>query len=350
MANQPVDASLHQGSVSPRGGERREVPAERDQTETAQHGPRRHQECSEDPGGCPPILPSRQQCDQHQSEQTELAYHPPTAQLRETPHGPGWHGGRTDGTGGAGHRYDQRMAAYDAAEYFELHCRDYHPRPLRVALRWIGNLLDEDDDLFDVGCGTGLMLEAMSSAGVTHLAGCDTASAALKVAAERVDFTPHLGSILDDDFVEGLGDYRFVTVTAVLHHVVGSTRRSSRVMAETAVRNALTLVRPGGRLVIMEPTYRPRWAMTALFWAKRALGALIGNRRCELGRWNNLGAPLVSFYSPDEVVAIVEAAGGRVIRRRDRTARLRCLPRLLGIRDRWFTTVMAARGRENAYG
>ena len=84
--------------------------------------------------------------------------------------------------------------------------------------------------------------------------------------------------------------------------------------------------------------------MTALFWVKRTLGVLIGNRRLELGRWNNLGAPLVSYYSPDEVVAIVEAAGGRVIRHRDRTARLRRLPRLFGIRDRWFTTVMAVRG------
>ena len=96
----------------------------------------------------------------------------------------------------------------------------------------------------------------------------------------------------------------------------------------------------------MEPTYRPRKAMTAVFWAKRVLGVLVGNRRLELGRWNNLGAPLVSYYSPDEVVAIVEAAGGEVIRHRDRAARLRRLPRLLGVRDRWFTTVMAARGND----
>lgn len=242
------------------------------------------------------------------------------------------------------------MRGDDTSEYFEMHCRDYHPRPLRVAIRWIGNLLDEGDDLLDVGCGTGLMLEAMNEAGLTRLAGCDTAGAALRAASERVNFTQHLGSILDDDFVAGLGDYRFVTMGAVLHHVVGPTRSVSREMAEAAVRNALMLVRPGGRLVIMEPTYRPRWAMSAVFWAKRALGVVIGNHRFEVGRWNNLGAPLVSFYSPDEVVSIVEAAGGRVIRRRDRTARLRRLPRLLGIRDRWFTTVMAVRGRENAYG
>jgi SAM-dependent methyltransferase len=236
------------------------------------------------------------------------------------------------------------MVADDTAEYFELHSRDYHPRRLRAAIKWIGKLTDENDDLFDVGCGTGLVLEAMRGAGVTRLAGCDTAGAALRTAGERVDFTPHLGSILDEDFVAGLGNYRFVTVAAVLHHVVGPTRRASRRMAEAAVRNSLSLVRPGGRLLIMEPTYRPRWAMTGIFWAKRVMGVLIGNRRLELGHWNNLGAPLVSYYSPDEVVAIVEAAGGKVIRHRDRTSRLRRLPRLLGVRERWFTTVMVVRG------
>ena len=63
------------------------------------------------------------------------------------------------------------------------------------------------------------------------------------------------------------------------------------------------------------------------------------------GRWNNLGAPVVAYYSPGELEEIVAEADGRVIRRRDRTARVRRLPRLLGVRGRWFTTVMAVRVR-----
>ena len=123
------------------------------------------------------------------------------------------------------------MATDDTAEYFALHSQDYHPRRLRVAVRWIGKLIRENDDLFDVGCGTGLVLEAMRGAGLTRLAGCDKASAALRTATERVDFASHLGSILDEDFVAGLGEYRFVTISAVLHHVVGPTRRASHRMA-----------------------------------------------------------------------------------------------------------------------
>ncbi|MCB2224601.1 MAG: class I SAM-dependent methyltransferase [Actinobacteria bacterium] len=232
--------------------------------------------------------------------------------------------------------------ADDTAEYFEEHSQDYHPRRLRVAVRWIARIAAEGDSLLDVGCGTGLVLEAMrDGAGITRLAGCDPAAAALEKAAERVDADLRVGSILDEAFADGLGEHRFVTMAAVLHHVVAGTRRASRDQAVLALRATLARVAPGGRLVIMEPTYRPRWVMTVLFWSKRALIALFGNRRLELGRWNNLGAPLVAYYSPDEVQEMVAEAGGRVIRSRDRTASLRRLPRAVGVRGRWFTTVMA---------
>ncbi len=233
------------------------------------------------------------------------------------------------------------MDPNDTAEYFDLHPDDYHPGRIRLATRWIAKISRDDDTLFDVGCGTGRILEAMHHAGITRLAGCDIAAKALEIAARRVPFEAHRGSILDAGFVSSLGTYRFVTMAAVLHHIVEPTRRASRRSAEQAVRNAFTLIDPGGRLVIIEPTYRPRWAMTAVFWVKRALVLVVGNRRLELGRWNNIGAPVVSYYSPDEVVAMVEAAGGKVVRRRDRDRPVHRIPRLLGVSRRSISTVMA---------
>jgi SAM-dependent methyltransferase len=188
--------------------------------------------------------------------------------------------------------------------YFERHSHEYHPARLRRAVRWIEEL-----------------------------------APAQVFARRRVEFRAHRGSILDPDFVASLpGGYDVVVMAAVLHHLVGRTRRSSRRLADTALRHALGLLAPGGRLVIVEPTYAPRWAMTALFWVKQILG--VAGRRIELGKWNNLGAPLVSYYDPAGIRGLVGDAGGSVVRSHDRPQRLRRLPRVLGIRGRWTTTVL----------
>ena len=137
------------------------------------------------------------------------------------------------------------MGSDPTTRYFEAHSRDYHPRRLATAVGWVGELAAPADRLFDVGCGTGQILEVMREAGIEHLAGCDTADAALQAATQRVVFAPYRGSILDEEFVGGFGTYRFVTVAAVLHHVVGKRRRASREMAVAAIRNSLRLVAPG---------------------------------------------------------------------------------------------------------
>jgi SAM-dependent methyltransferase len=223
---------------------------------------------------------------------------------------------------------------------------DYDRSRFGTAVSWVAEHAREGDALFDVGCGTGQMLEAMAAAGVDRLAGCDLSAEALTTARERVEFTAHHRSILDEAFVTGLAaSFRFVTMSAVLHHLVGRTRRASRLRAEHAVTHALRLLTPDGLLLIIEPTYSPGGAMTVLFWTKRVLGVF--GRRIELGRWNNIGAPVVSYYTPAQLRGLVASAGGRVLRRHDRPARLRRLPRILGIRGRWETTLLVGRVTRN---
>jgi SAM-dependent methyltransferase len=228
--------------------------------------------------------------------------------------------------------------------YFERHRHEYDPRRLRRALNWIERLPADDPSIFEVGCGDGGVLVVLSEAGFRNLAACDLAETALHRARDRVEFDGHRGSILDAGFVASLPDrYDVVVMAAVLHHLVGGSRRSSRRLADRGLRHALSLLAPGGHLVVVEPTYGPPWAMTLVFWVKRIVGVV--GRRIELGKWNNLGAPLVSYYDPAALQELIGGAGGELIRNHDKPQRLRRLPRVLGIRGRWSSTILVRRAQ-----
>jgi SAM-dependent methyltransferase len=229
-----------------------------------------------------------------------------------------------------------------AEEYFEEHVHDYSPRRLETLVAWVEELAGEDDRLLDVGCGSGVVLEAISRVGLSRLSGCDVAGAALETAQQRVEFQAFRGSILDGDLVHRLRRrFELVTMVAVLHHLVGGTRRRSDDRVLVALANSLQLVAPGGRLLVVEPTFAPRWAAWALFWLKRLVTTFTGGR-LELGRWNNVGAPLVSFLTPAALDERIGRAGGTVLRAEDRPWPLRRLPRLLGFRGHWTSTRVVA--------
>lgn len=222
----------------------------------------------------------------------------------------------------------QAAGTYDAAvtrpehadkgtvDYFENHTHDYSPARLRHATAMITTRKSDDSSLVDVGCGTGNVLAVLAgSTGITDLWAMDVSASALAVAAERVKCRTVHASILDGGQVrEHAGRYDFALAAALLHHLVGRTRRSSRRDAETGVRHALELLRPGGHLVVFEPVCTPKALMSGLFWLKRLTTTFTGRRIGVRGYWNNIGAPLVSFYGHDEVVRMVENTGlGEVV-------------------------------------
>jgi hypothetical protein len=80
-------------------------------------------------------------------------------------------------------------------------------------------------------------------------------------------------------------------------------------LAFQALTNSLKLLKPGGALIVIEPTFSPRLVMDAVFWVKKAV-TLVTSDRLPLGYyWNNIGAPVVSYYTPDEVGDMIRAAG-----------------------------------------
>lgn len=170
----------------------------------------------------------------------------------------------------------------------------------------------------------------------------DVSANALDAASQRVACRTLQASILEPNLGETIPHrFDFVVLAAVLHHLVASTRRESRGFASAALRAALGLLTDGGHLVIVEPTFSPRWAMDLVFSTKKQVTRFTSDRVEIRGTWNNIGAPVVSYYSPDELHGLVTQAGAEVIELHNAEAKLRRLPRLLGVTGRWDTTIIA---------
>lgn len=201
-------------------------------------------------------------------------------------------------------------------EFFDRFTPSYEDGRLSFALDDLRSLPPGTLDVIDVGCGNGSTLAYLAKGHpLASVTGLDPSTAYVDQASQVVEGTFAVGSVLDEETLAGhRRRYDRVVMASVLHHLVGRSRRSSKRNAEQAIRNCLSLLRDGGRLYLFEPLAGPRAFSALAFWLKSLGVRVFGNRRVELGaRWVNVAAPLVSYLGHDEVVAMVEASGGRII-------------------------------------
>jgi 2-polyprenyl-3-methyl-5-hydroxy-6-metoxy-1,4-benzoquinol methylase len=194
-------------------------------------------------------------------------------------------------------------------EYFDTFTPHFEPSRFQFALSFIRQHADETTKVIDVGCGDGATLWLVNSkTPARDLTGMDVSANYLRAAKEKMGCKTVLGSILDHEVVaEHAGRYDICILGAVLHHLIASSRRASQRAAFACLRNSMALLRPGGHLVIFEPTHGPAPVMTAVFWAKKLLGSLYGGRLELFSKWANFGQPVVSYYTADQLTDMVGA-------------------------------------------
>ena len=201
--------------------------------------------------------------------------------------------------------------------YFDTFTPNFAPERFEFALSFLRGAA-ADARLIDVGCGDGATLWMIkNNAPIASLTGMDISENYLGKAARSVGCETIHGSILDADLVaRHAASFDFCVLGAVLHHLIGFNRRQCRKAATECLRNALMLVKPGGHVLIFEPTHGPAPLMTAVFYLKKLVGSLFSRRVEILRRWANLGQPVVSYYTAgqlDEMVA--DLPNARVISR-----------------------------------
>jgi SAM-dependent methyltransferase len=197
--------------------------------------------------------------------------------------------------------------------YFDEHVPEYGEVRLAFAARALADLAKDGERLsvVDLGCGAGNTLAYLQQqAPIGSCYAVDVSPNLLALTAERTGAETMLGSLLDPELPAKIGrTFDVAVIAAVLHHLIGPTRRASRALAVGAVRNAMDLLKPGGHLVVVEPIFYPRVLMTGVFYVKKALSSL-SDQRITLGNeWNNLGAPVVSYYGNEDLEDILTEGG-----------------------------------------
>jgi SAM-dependent methyltransferase len=223
-------------------------------------------------------------------------------------------------------------------QYFENFTPTYSLKKYGDVIAFLRADAAPGSSLLDVGCASGRLLRALADeTPIVDISGMDISRAYLDQCLARVpSCRTYLGSVVDTNAISTIGrGFTYVVVGAVLHHLVGRTRAESLNYAREGLANSWSLVEPGGALIIEEPTYRPRWLMSALFYTKRFVSSVVSGRVSLFGHNNNLGEPVVSYLSHEVLAQEAGALPGAVLVLEKRTPRKLTLAwRLIGVRER----------------
>jgi SAM-dependent methyltransferase len=170
----------------------------------------------------------------------------------------------------------------------------------------------------DIGSGTGVFLKYMSRWHAAHnIVGVDVSEGMLAQSLldkpSQADLAQ--GSVLDLPIRRGCFDLVFME--EVLHHLVSRSRADSKQLAKRAIRNVKRMIRPGGAFILREEYYEswliPTLSSTLIMLLLslfNAFGVRLPHKEAHMGL-------NVSFYTRDEIRAMVEEAGGRILEESD---------------------------------
>jgi len=230
-------------------------------------------------------------------------------------------------------------------DYFDRYTPVYMEKFYDDVVELINKFGSGRDSVIDIGCGTGNILNYLKN--VTQLktfCGMDVSGNCLDVMRKKYGFTAMQASILDDLYINGVTyKYDFVLMGAILHHLIGSNRKVSHSLASQAVRNGLKLLKDDGYLIVVERMFYPALIHDIAFCVKRFVTRFIPGRFHILGHHiSNIGAPVVSYYSPDQLKQILEDENRcSIVEVKVLDMRIKTWMKLLGLRKTEARTFVA---------
>jgi SAM-dependent methyltransferase len=193
--------------------------------------------------------------------------------------------------------------------YFDKFTPHYDPKRFSFALNYLVEVATDEETVLDIGCGDGATLYLIKeNTPLKNLVGLDISKKYLRKAEKLLGCDTIEGSILDKKRLEEhLGKFDYCILGAVIHHLIGKNRKESFNHTKNCLRNSIELLKPGGTLIIFEPTHSPSMLMDLVFWIKKIVVNLTNKRVEILQRWANIGQPVVSYYTPEQLISFIES-------------------------------------------
>lgn len=214
--------------------------------------------------------------------------------------------------------------------YYSNHTPIYSARRYITIINWIKLMQKDNFSIIDIGCGDGRCLELINKkTAISDLTGLEESVEYLKIAKKK-----HSAKFLKGNVLTLKSDrkYDVVIMSALLHHLIGKNRKNSRELSDIAIKNSLSILKRGGSLIIMEPVFSNIRLMDLLFYIKKILSTFFNRRIPLFGYWNNIGAPVVSYFSKESLSAMITQSGESITKSKYIPAKSNTLYRLLGVK------------------
>ncbi|MFP8957247.1 class I SAM-dependent methyltransferase [Natrialbaceae archaeon A-CW3] len=214
------------------------------------------------------------------------------------------------------------MNEIEVGQYFDTASESYtHEKSVEEISSWpivdefIADLSSNGDRLLEIGCGDGLLLEyALNQTDVTEAYGLDLSTAMLPDPNDDVRARYVQGSATDLPLPFEPESFDFVVMSDVLHHLVGANRSQSKLKAQAALIEAVNLLKEGGHLVVKDIYHRShvgpdKLVPYAIFYGLKYFVGVASAIDEEA-----TPGLLVSFYTSDELVEMLEQAGTALVK------------------------------------
>jgi ubiquinone/menaquinone biosynthesis C-methylase UbiE len=177
-----------------------------------------------------------------------------------------------------------------------------------LKLMMIRDLARPGDRLLDIGGGNGYFTDrVLAETDIREACLLDISHTMLALNRRKHNKELVQASALNMPFKKG--SFEFIHFDAVLHHIVGTTRKSSVEQAQRVIRNSINLVKKDGFLVFTERCVDSWISSAIIFYTLKFLS------RTGLAKLGGVASGLVvSFLTPDEFLAGIKIAGASVIR------------------------------------